>query len=104
MTMFPPKVKRLRVKRSRPCPICGREDWCLIHPQGLDCICPRTPSQKPVYSRGTGEFVGYLHVLQPGQVAAAGARAFAAPEPPRRKDLPQVAQQLRQELTERRSA
>lgn len=97
-------MKRLRVNRRNPCPTCSRTTWCLLHPQGLDCICPRTPSDKAIYSRETGEFVGYLHVLKPGQLPVNGPARFAAkPDPPRRKDLLQVAQQLRQELTDRRA-
>jgi hypothetical protein len=45
-----------RVSRWRPCPVCGRPDWC-VHVTG-GTICPRTPE---------GSFLdlgsaGYLHV------------------------------------------
>ncbi len=33
----------LRVRRDRPCPICGRPDWCLVAKDGSAAICPRTP-------------------------------------------------------------
>ncbi len=36
----------IRVTKSRPCPICERPDWCLIHKDGQKVVCARTPSQK----------------------------------------------------------
>lgn len=32
------------VKRGVPCPICLKEDWCLLHVDGKKCICPRVKS------------------------------------------------------------
>ncbi len=50
-----------RVSRRRPCPVCGRFDWCMY--AGPDdaptaVICPRTPSDQRA-----GE-AGYLHILR----------------------------------------
>lgn len=47
-----------RVTRSRPCPVCGRPDWCLVAADGSAAICPRIPSD-----RRLGD-AGWLHRLQ----------------------------------------
>jgi hypothetical protein len=50
-----------RVTRARPCPVCGRPDWCLYSGPASDpeaVICPRTESGKRA-----GE-AGWLHVLR----------------------------------------
>jgi 5S rRNA maturation endonuclease (ribonuclease M5) len=51
------KLRCIRVSRKRPCPICGKADWCLLDPNGRFAICPRTPSPKRA-----GE-AGYVHYL-----------------------------------------
>jgi 5S rRNA maturation endonuclease (ribonuclease M5) len=51
------KLRCIRVTRKRPCPICGKPDWCLLDPDGRFAICPRTPSP-----RRAGE-AGYVHYL-----------------------------------------
>jgi len=33
--------KMVRVNKQRPCPICGRPDWCLVALDGSQAICPR---------------------------------------------------------------
>lgn len=45
-----------RVSRSKPCPVCGKPDWC-VHVEG-GTICPRTP-EGSVRDLGSA---GYLHV------------------------------------------
>jgi hypothetical protein len=45
-----------RVSRLRPCPVCGKPDWC-VHVEG-GTICPRTP-EGSVRDLGSA---GYLHV------------------------------------------
>jgi hypothetical protein len=50
-----------RVSKARPCPICGRPDWCLFSGPANDpeaVICPRTESGKRA-----GE-AGWLHILR----------------------------------------
>lgn len=47
-----------RVTKARPCPICGKPDWCLSSQDGSAAICPRTESKKFI------EGSGYLHVLK----------------------------------------
>lgn len=47
-----------RCSKRKPCPICGRPDWCLIARDGMTAICPRTVSDRFV-----GDEAGYLHVI-----------------------------------------
>ena len=52
-------MKWLRTNLRRKCPICGKPDWCLIHPEGTAVICMRTqsPSRKEM-ADGTQ---GWIH-------------------------------------------
>ena len=49
----------IRVSRERPCPVCGKPDWCLVSPDGRAAICPRTSKGS---LRDLGE-AGFLHRL-----------------------------------------
>lgn len=51
--------KLARAKRKRPCPICGKTDWCGISPDGKFALCNRV-SDGAVKVSSTGSFV---HVL-----------------------------------------
>lgn len=42
----------VRVKRNKPCPICGRPDWCSVSEDGTVVVCMRTESPKPCKSGG----------------------------------------------------
>lgn len=62
-----------RVNRARPCPVCGRPDWCLFvgpddSPDAV--ICPRVESD-----RRAGEG-GWLHRLRPSDGSPRGPRAI----------------------------
>ena len=46
-----------RAAKSRPCPVCGKPDWCLIAKDGSRAICPRVISAQP-----WGE-AGFMHVV-----------------------------------------
>jgi len=46
-----------RATRGRPCPVCGRPNWCLVAEDGSRAICARVASE-----RRAGE-AGWLHVL-----------------------------------------
>lgn len=46
-----------RVNRDRPCPICGKPDWCLVSEDGTAAICPRIDEGS---MRRCGE-AGWLH-------------------------------------------
>jgi 5S rRNA maturation endonuclease (ribonuclease M5) len=73
------KLRCIRVSRKRPCPICGKPDWCLLDPDGRFAICPRTPSPRRA---GDAGYVHYLTNVYPrvGRrvQAAAGQPAAAA--------------------------
>ena len=51
-------MSMIRVSRRRPCPICGRPDWCLVAEDGSAAICQRIESDHRV-----GD-AGHLHRLQ----------------------------------------
>lgn len=54
--------KFARVTKSRPCPICKHDSWCLLAKDGSSVICMRTPSSREIrMSCG----VGYEHNLMP---------------------------------------
>jgi hypothetical protein len=50
-----------RVSRERPCPVCGKPDWCLIAPDRAAAICQRVESGA---AKRAGE-AGWLHILDP---------------------------------------
>jgi len=52
--------KLARVSRQKPCPVCGKPDWCLAAPDGSAAICQRI--QEGSVKR-CGE-AGWLHILQ----------------------------------------
>lgn len=52
-----------RTSRAQPCPVCGRNDWCMVSANGAVAICPRTEEGATKYLDGSG----YLHVLDPTQ-------------------------------------
>lgn len=47
-----------RVRRDRPCPICGKPDWCMIAADRLAVICARTESDKPAGQAGWVHRIG----------------------------------------------
>ena len=61
-----------RVTAARPCPVCGKPDWCLAAPDGSAAICARVES-----GRRCGE-AGWLHRL-----------TEPPPRPPARKFAPE---------------
>jgi len=65
-----------RVTKRRPCPICGKPDWCLLARDGTSAICGRIISSE---MRGDA---GYLHKIKdnpdPIQVQP---RVFRPPPP-----------------------
>jgi hypothetical protein len=46
-----------RVNSDCPCPICGREDWCMISHDGFTAICGRVESSRPFGN------AGFAHLL-----------------------------------------
>ena len=68
---------RKRVSRAYPCPICGKDSWCVVL---IDAVmCMRDPSDKPV-SMASGD-TGYIHPLD-GAASAMATRMPSVPEPP----------------------
>jgi hypothetical protein len=51
--------RMLRVSRRKPCPVCGRPDWCLVAEDGSAAICARIVEGSV---KKCGE-AGYLHIL-----------------------------------------
>ena len=49
-----------RVSHNRPCPVCGKPDWCLIARDGSAAICPRTEAGATKYISESG----WLHRFQ----------------------------------------
>ena len=49
-----------RVSNEKPCPICGKDDWCSVSSDGSAAICPRTEKGSKKYIEGSG----YLHILK----------------------------------------
>ena len=52
-----------RASRHKPCPVCGKCDWCMISANGAVAICPRTEDGAKKYIDGSG----YLHVIDAAQ-------------------------------------
>lgn len=49
------------VTRRRPCPVCGKPEWCKLSPDGQVCFCMRVLSDSPrELSNGA---VGYVHKM-----------------------------------------
>jgi putative DNA primase/helicase len=67
----PARGGMLRVSQDRPCPVCGKPDWCLVAPDGAAAICSRIESP-----RRAGE-AGWLHRL--ADPTPPPARPAAAP-------------------------
>jgi 5S rRNA maturation endonuclease (ribonuclease M5) len=42
----------IRVNRHRPCPICGKADWCGMSPDGVLAWCMRVKSDRPARNGG----------------------------------------------------
>jgi len=53
------KEKMQRVNRQRPCPVCGKPDWCLVAPDKSAAICARI-EESSVKRCGDA---GWLHIL-----------------------------------------
>ena len=85
-------MKRLRVTRQRRCPICGRDHWCLVAPDGSDCICTKVQSDRRI-----GD-AGWLHKL-----AGAGTAPSTVRFDPLRSPASAPARNWPLEVTQRRN-
>ena len=52
----------LRCSRHRPCPICGRPDWCSVSEDGAAAMCMRI-SEGSCQTVGMGHGTGYIHEI-----------------------------------------
>ena len=50
----------VRVSKERPCPVCGKPDWCLVAEDGLAAICQRIEQG----SKKRCADAGWLHILR----------------------------------------
>ena len=84
-----------RVTRARPCPVCGRPDWCSVTVDGTLAICMRVPEGAKKRSANGG----FVHVLRDDQGwrSRPHARVIrAAAREPQRTDLDELARQYRE--------
>ena len=52
-------MNMIRVNEKRPCPVCGKPDWCLVAENGSKAICARIKEGSIERCGGAG----YLHLL-----------------------------------------
>jgi len=64
--------KWTRVNRRRPCPICGKGDWCGLSPDGTIACCMRVESNRPARNGG------WLHRIA-GALPGHAPRAYTPP-------------------------
>jgi hypothetical protein len=72
------------VRRSEPCPICGRPDWCQVATDGRGAICKRVESNRAM--KGGGWF-HHLNTLGAASTAVRSLPPRPAPTLQRRNDL-----------------
>ena len=46
----------IRTNKTKPCPVCGKPDWCEISDDGTTVYCMRAPSPRPSKSPQGGWF------------------------------------------------
>ena len=81
-----------RVSQDRPCPVCGKPDWCLIARDGSAAICPRTEAGATKYISESG----WLHRLQARTI---DPRPQPRKSPPQRTTKSLSAEDLREALS-----
>lgn len=55
----------IRVTRRKPCPICGKPDWCSVSSDGQVVVCMRAESPRPCKSGGWFHPIGERVPWQP---------------------------------------
>ena len=60
----------IRVKKSRPCPICQKTDWCLLSPDGQQAFCMRI-------------YAGAVEILTFADGSEVAKHLLSNPRPPR---------------------
>jgi hypothetical protein len=81
-----------RVRRSDPCPVCERPDWCLVSEDGSVCICPRVESDRRAGA------AGWLHRLRDDEDPRRRIRRLLIPSDLPRADLSELADRCRRSL------
>lgn len=79
-----------RTNIRRPCPICGRTDWCSVSEDGAVAVCMRMADGAIQRTRNGG----YLHRLGERR-RVEHVRVLAAVKAPSRHDLPVLAERYR---------
>lgn len=51
----------IRVKKSEPCPICGKDSWCEVSADGAVALCMRVSNDRPKQFKDGS--VGFVHRL-----------------------------------------
>jgi len=59
---MPDNLKMQRVTKNKPCPVCGKPDWCLVSPDNSAVICARIQEGSVKHCGDAG----WLHILSGG--------------------------------------
>ena len=51
----------IRVTKKEPCPICAKDNWCMVSDEGDSAMCMRVQSSKPLTLK-SGE-LSYIHKI-----------------------------------------
>ena len=94
------REKMRRVSRRKPCPICGKPDWCLVAPDRSAAICARVEDASV---KRCGD-AGWLHVLRRDFAKRLkrrdlSKRIIAEPAETEDKRFEQLAEKYRQQLS-----
>lgn len=89
-----------RVKKSNPCPVCGKPDWCLVAPDESAAICARV-EEGAVKRCGDA---GWLHILRTDSAKHPKRRSLSKPTIAERsetddKGFEQLAEEYQRQLT-----
>lgn len=85
----------VRARKSLPCPVCGKPDWCLVAQDGTAAICARIESKRPC-----GE-AGWKHVLTESSSPESPLPAWSAA---RRAELARMREAEQQAQAEARAS